>query len=61
MEEVPTAEVEAEGGLRDEETAVASALRPVAMVGGPVLRTALLEVGVSLPGAFLSPAFLLLP
>lgn len=60
-EEMSAAEREAEGRLRDIVTAVASALRPVAVVGGPVLGAVLLEGSMSLPTAFLRPALLLLP
>ena len=43
VEEVPAAERETEGRLRNVVPAIASALRPGAMIGRPVLRTALLE------------------
>ena len=55
------AEVEIEAGLRDVETAVAAALRPGAMLGGPLSGAALLPGSVRLPGALLLPAALLLP
>jgi len=42
-------------------TAIAAALSPVAMIGGPILIAVLLNRAVPLPGAFLRPAFLLLP
>ena len=55
------AEIEIEAVLRDVVTAVASALGPVAMVGGPVLAPVLLPGSVSLPAARLYPSTLLLP
>jgi len=54
-------ETEVESGLGNIETAIASALRPSAMVVIPVLRTALLPSTVFLPSALLYPAPLLLP
>jgi hypothetical protein len=60
-EVVLAAEIEAEGLLRNVGTAVASALRPGAMVGGPPLCAILLEGVVPLPAALLQPSPLLLP
>ena len=54
-------EREAEGGLRNEVTAIASTLSPSAVVGFPVLRTTLLPCTVFLPAALLYPSPLLLP
>jgi hypothetical protein len=50
-EKVLIAEVEIVAGLWDVGTAVAAALRPAAMIGGPVLRGILLECIMSLPAA----------
>jgi len=47
------AEIETEGVLRDVGTAVAAALGPAAMVGGPVLGAILLKGIVALPAATL--------
>jgi len=55
------AEVQIEAVLRDVVAAVTSTLRPGAMVGAPVSRTALLKGVVSLPAALLQPSPLLLP
>jgi len=52
-EEMPAAEREHEGALRNVVAAVAPALRPTAMVGGPVLGAVLLEGSVPLPTATL--------
>jgi hypothetical protein len=52
-EQVLAAEIEAEAVLRDVVTAVASALRPRAMVGGPPLGAILLPGIVPLPAAAL--------
>ena len=58
---VPAAEIEAEAILRNVVTAVAPALRPGAMVAGPVLRAILSEGRVLLPAAAPLPSPLLLP
>ena len=61
-EEVPAAETEIEGGLRNVVTAVASALLPGAMVGRPVSGAILLPGVLRLPtAALLYPSPLLLP
>ena len=52
---------EREGVLRNVVAAVAAALRPSAVIAGPILCTILLERSVSLPAASLRPALLLLP
>ncbi len=58
---MPPSEGETEAILRDVRSAVAAALRPVAMVGRPVLGAVLLPGIVALPAAVLYPAALLLP
>ena len=56
------AEIEIEAALRDVVTAVAAALLPGAMVGGPPLGAVMLPAIVRLPGAgLLLPSLLLLP
>ena len=60
-EPVLTPERETEAGLRYVVTAIASALRPGAMIAVPVLSTILLERAMALPSALLLPAPLLLP
>jgi hypothetical protein len=52
-EEVLASEIEIEAGLRNVITAVASTLRPGAMIGGPVLGPILLPGIVPLPAAAL--------
>jgi len=58
---VLTSEIETEAVLRNEVTAIASTLRPSAMIAVPVLSTILLECAMRLPGAMLLPSPLLLP
>ena len=56
-----TPETEAEGGLRNIVAAIASTLRPSAMIAFPPLSATLLPCTVPLPGALLLPSPLLLP
>ena len=56
-----TPERETEAVLRNVVTAIASPLRPGAMLAGPVLRTILLQRTMPLPGAVFCPSPLLLP
>src|ERR1035437_8919214 len=58
---VLTPETEAEGGLRNIVAAIASTLRPSAMIAFPPLSATLLPCTVPLPGALLLPSPLLLP
>ena len=60
-EEVLAAEIEIVAVLRDVVAAVASALCPATMVGGPVPAPVLLPGSVSLPTALPCPSTLLLP
>ena len=60
-EPVLTPEIEIEAGLRNVGTAIASTLRPVAMLASPLLSTISLPRTLSLPGALLLPSSLLLP
>ena len=54
-------EREIEAGLRNVITAIASPLRPGAMLAGPVVHAILLQRTMSLPGAVSCPSPLLLP
>ena len=56
-----TPETESEALLRNVVTAIASTLRPSAMIAGPVLSAILLKCAMPLPGAVLLPPPLLLP
>jgi len=58
---VLTPEIEAEAVRGNVVTAIASTLRPSAMIAVPVLRPILLKRTVPLPGAMLCPSPLLLP
>jgi hypothetical protein len=60
-EPVLTSEIEAEAGLRNVVTAIASTLCPGAMIAVPVLSTILLKCAMPLPSALLLPSPLLLP
>ena len=60
-EVVATPEGEIIGRLRNVVAAIASTLRPVAMVAAPVMIATLLEIGMRLPGAIPGPSALLLP
>ncbi len=60
-EPVLTPEIEIEAGLRNVETAIASTLRPVAMLASPLMSTIPLPCALSLPRALLLPPALLLP
>jgi hypothetical protein len=60
-EPVLTTEIEAEAVLRNVVAAIASALRPGAMLAFPALSTTLLPSAVALPAALLHPSSLLLP
>jgi len=50
---VLTPEIETEAVLRNVVTAIASTLRPSAMIAGPVLSTILLKCTMPLPAALL--------
>jgi hypothetical protein len=56
-----TAEIETEGGLRNVVAAIASTLRPAAMIACPASSTILLPGALPLPGTLLCPSALLLP
>ena len=56
-----TAEIETEAGLRNVVAAIASTLRPAAMIACPASSTILLPGALPLPGALLCPSALLLP
>ena len=56
-----TTEIDAEAVLGNVVTAIASTLRPVAMVGCPPLGPSLLPRAMPLPGTLLCPSPLLLP
>src|ERR1019366_1210981 len=60
-EPVLTPEIEAEAGLRNIVTAIASTLRPSAMIAFPALSTILLPRTVPLPAALFQPSPLMLP
>ena len=56
-----TAEIETEAGLRNVVAAIASTLRPAAMIACPASSTILLPGALPLPGTLLCPSALLLP
>ena len=56
-----TAEIETEAGLRNVVAAIASTLRPAAMITCPASSTILLPGALPLPGTLLCPSALLLP
>ena len=60
-EVMPRAEVKAKPVRRDIVATVAAALRPTAMLGGPMLRAILLKRTAPLPRAAALPSVLLLP
>jgi hypothetical protein len=60
-EPMVTAEIETEAGLRNVVAAIASTLRPAAMIARPASSTILLPGAMPLPGALLRPSALLLP